>query len=149
MACSYFFEIQWLIKVSKFPKHLFLNCIAQKTDEMFDKILASLHRAHFWGDGVSSENIFEIYWPLVRKCITRDIFETLGVQTANCKAKSIWVLMYSQIRQSSFLSDLSKIVERGASSAICYCVGIRGNYLALVSVSQSDWERNCRTLWLH
>ena len=45
--------------------------------------------------------------------------------------------MYSQIRQSSFLSDLSKIVERGASSAICYCVGIRGNYLALVSVSQS------------
>ena len=57
--------------------------------------------------------------------------------------------MYSQIRQSSFLSDLSKIVERGASSAICYCVGIRGNYLALVSVSQSDWERNCRTMWLY
>ena len=50
---SYFFE-EWLLKVTKSQKQFFLELHAQKTNEIFDKILPYEARA------------FDIYWPLIK-----------------------------------------------------------------------------------
>ena len=49
-----------LLKVSKSQKHFFVNSIAQKTNEILDKILPYLHLTSK-GNEVSRINVFEIY----------------------------------------------------------------------------------------
>ena len=55
-----------LLKVSKYEKHFFWNSIAQKTNEIFVKILSFIGKnfIRHLGNGVSRKIAFKIYWPL-------------------------------------------------------------------------------------